>query len=257
MAPRQGHPGLTTPVTAAREDQHRRRAPLPTGAALAMALALGACGFDLPWRAPPPDPALTELPLQDGDLMLDLGPRRLHARRIPAGGPTRLWRTADNVVIAMAGPRIVATAGLPQMLTATRFDGPDPLATPLALTEAAVPARRVIDLMRADRDPAGMRFGVALDCRLRAEPAEGDVTLIEERCRSPDPLPILNRFWIDADTGALLRSDQWIGPGLPTLRIEAFSRPPPRAPAPAPSDLLPAPPPTEPPPTEPPPVAPS
>ena len=31
------------------------------------------------------------------------------------------------------GARVVATSGLPEVLAATRFDGPDPLANPAAL----------------------------------------------------------------------------------------------------------------------------
>ena len=83
-------------------------------------------------------------------------------------------------------------------------------------------ARRLVDLMRPDRDPRGMRFGVPVRCRMRASPLAGDeaVLLVEERCRAGAEGAHRNRFWTDAATGAVLRAEQWVGPDLPPMTVE-------------------------------------
>ncbi|WP_431271452.1 YjbF family lipoprotein [Dankookia sp. P2] len=119
---------------------------------------------------------------------------------------------------------MVATAGFGEMLAATRFDGPDPLADPSALLERPAAARRMVDLMRADRAAEGMRFGVQVECRLQATRTEdAAVLLVEERCRAEGAGRFTNRFWVAAEGGAVLQAWQWIGPGLPMLTVEFLS----------------------------------
>jgi hypothetical protein len=69
---------------------------------------------------------------QDGPQLvrLALGRREASATLIQEQGQRRLWRAPGGVVVSTDGARIVATAGLPQMVMATRFDGPDPLEDP-------------------------------------------------------------------------------------------------------------------------------
>lgn len=157
-------------------------------------------------------------------LRLTLGRRTARARLLQELGERRLWRTGANFVVATDGPRVVATSGWREVLAATRFDGPDPLANPLLLVERSATARRLVDLMTADRDPAGMRFGLEIECRLHARPVEEapGVLLVEERCHGEGiGGGFTNRFWVEAaEGGALLRSEQWIGPGLPPLVLE-------------------------------------
>ncbi|MFC7692497.1 YjbF family lipoprotein [Paeniroseomonas aquatica] len=136
-------------------------------------------------------------------------------------GERRIWRTSGGIVVATEGGRVTATAGLRQMLAATRFEGPDPLARPAALLDHPAEARRLVDLMDADREPDGMRFGISLDCRLRAEPTEdAEVLLVRERCRSRGSSGFTNRFWVEAAGGAVIRAEQWVGPRVPMLVME-------------------------------------
>jgi hypothetical protein len=191
-------------------------------------------GFDR--RAEPPEP-------EGAALRLWLGSRRAHAMLVQATGERRLWRTPGGFALATDGARVVATAGLTQALTASHQEGLDPLADPKALLARGRSLRRQVDLGTADREPGGMRFGVQLDCRLRAREVPEDATtpqaspaaatplaspaattlLVEERCSSPQVAEFTNRFWTDAETGAVLRSEQWIGPSLPVLRLEELA----------------------------------
>lgn len=164
-------------------------------------------------------------------LALGLGARRGLARLVQEEGERRLWRTEGGVVVATEGPRVVATAGLREMLAATRFDGgSDPLLRLPELGEGTIRTTRVVDVMRSGTDPARMRFGLRLDCRLQAAPAPAeDTLLIEESCRGA--ARFTNRFWADAQTYAVFRSEQWVGEDLPPLVVEVVV-------APAPAEVM-------------------
>ena len=157
-------------------------------------------------------------------LALTLGRRQAIATLHQTQGERRLWRTAGGLVVATDGARVVATSGLSEMVAATRFDGPDPLASPLALSGGVAQARRVVDLMRLGRQPDGMSFGLILDCQIRAIEADTETVLLEERCRGD--ASFTNRFWVDPQAGAVFRSEQWIGRGLPPLIVEILTPPP-------------------------------
>jgi hypothetical protein len=157
-------------------------------------------------------------------LALSLGSRRGIARLMQEEGERRLWRTAGGVVIATEGPRVVATAGLREILASTRFEGEDPLQRPAEIGSEGVSYERVVDLMRSGSDPAKMRFGLRLQCRLRPRATEQpDILLIEERCQGA--ARFTNRFWADASTRTVFRSEQWVGEDLPLLVIEVVGPP--------------------------------
>lgn len=151
------------------------------------------------------------------ELLLTLGSRRARARLLQEEGERRLWRSRGGVVVATDGPRIVATAGLPEVLAATRFEGPDGLANPRDAD--GWEGTRIVDLARRGADPARMRFGIRLECRMRAIATDAaEVLLLEETCRGG--ARFVNRFWADARSGGMFRSEQWIGDGLPALRVD-------------------------------------
>lgn len=158
-------------------------------------------------------------------LRLHLGDRTLYAALLQETGERRLWRTATGLAIATDGPRVVATSGLREVLAATRFEGPDPLLSPAALLDRPADARRLVDLMDADRDPEGMRFGIPVKCRLRAKRLRQDaeLLLVEEHCRAERVGSFTNRFWAEVESGAILRAEQWVGPGVPRLTLEFLS----------------------------------
>lgn len=153
-------------------------------------------------------------------LRLALGRRRASAVLIQQQGTRRMWRAPGGVVVATDGARVVGTAGLPQMVTATRFDGPDPLTDPRALLTRTAETRRLVDVSGASRDPSTMRFGLSFDCRLRAAETEDGYILVEERCRVPGLSPVVNRFWAERESGAVGYAEQWIGPGIGPLALD-------------------------------------
>lgn len=193
---------------------------------LLLTCGLGGCGDTL-WSALLPvnlGPPGQDFEPAGPALRLTLRGRSRHAALVQEVGERRLWRTAGNQVVETEGGRVVATAGMGEMLAATRFDGPDPLATPAALLDRPALARRMVDLMRADRSAEGMRFGVQVECRLRAKPTEdATVLLVEETCRAAGAGRFTNQFWVAAEGGAVLQARQWIGPGQPMLEVEFLS----------------------------------
>ena len=155
-------------------------------------------------------------------LLVTYGSQRKVMTMIQGNGEQRMWRSADGMVLATDGARVVATAGTATSLAATRFDSPDPLDDVTRLTERPATARRVVDLVPSSRDPNRMRFGVALECRMRAERVTEGL-FVEERCGGG--ARFVNRYWADAETGAVWRSEQWVGVEDRPVMIEVVSPP--------------------------------
>jgi hypothetical protein len=135
-------------------------------------------------------------------------------------GRRRLWRAGEGMALMTDGPRVVATAGLAEVLIGTRVVGADPLLAPEALLAGEAETLRLVDLGTAAGGPEGMRFGLAITCRLRAMAPEASPAVIEveEYCRGPRGIgAFANRFTLRRGDGAALRTEQWIGPGLPPL----------------------------------------
>jgi hypothetical protein len=158
-------------------------------------------------------------PVGSGPVLRVTGARRPFLfTLVQASGERRLWRAEGGAAIATEGPRITATAGLGPGLAATRLDQPDPLADPAALLGRSATTRRSIDLRGAEGEAAGLRFGVALSCRLAAV-AEGAWLVVTETCTGAD-IAFENRFEAEAATGAVRRSRQWVGDAV--LEVEAL-----------------------------------
>ncbi|EFH09476.1 YjbF family lipoprotein [Pseudoroseomonas cervicalis] len=196
---------------------------------LPLLLLLAGCAA-LPWGTAPPreeraEP-LPELAASEDDtpsLRLSWPGGSAIALLIQQNGETRLWRSQGGVVVATEGARITATAGLRQWIAASRLDGPDPLEEPLSLAARPATLRRQLDLMDSRRQPEGMRFGVALNCRLSAAP-QGDALLLSERCHGAGTPGFTNRYWADPATGGIWRSEQWVGEaGM--MRMEVITPP--------------------------------
>ena len=155
-------------------------------------------------------------------LLVTYGSQRKLMTLIQGTGEQRMWRSDDGTVIATDGARVVATAGISTSLAATRFDSPEPLSDVTTLLDRPAAARRVVDLVPANRDTDRMRFGVSLECRLRAARVEEGL-YVEERCGGG--ARFLNRYWADPETGAVWRSEQWVGIDNRPLLIEVVSPP--------------------------------
>ncbi len=155
----------------------------------------------------------------EGPLLLLTAPRRAALVPISQGGGRVLWRgQGSNIAIATEGARVVATAGLAQTLSATRLEGPDPLEDPRTLAGRQARLRRMVDLAGANREPEGMRFGLMLDCLLEGE-AQGGWILVEEHCRGRG-VSFTNRYWALAETGQVVRSEQWAGDTVGSLVLQ-------------------------------------
>jgi hypothetical protein len=182
-----------------------------------------------PTRHKAPDGILTEIETETGPavtdgpaLLVSYGSQRKVLTMIQGNGEQRMWRSDDGTVVATDGARVVATAGTVTNLAATRFDNPDPLDDVTALVERPAMARRVVDLIPASRDPNRMRFGIALECRMRAARVPEGL-FVEERCGGG--ARFVNHYWADAETGAIWRSEQWVGMDRRPMVIEVISPP--------------------------------
>jgi hypothetical protein len=184
-----------------------------------LALLLAGCG-DTPLAEAlrgPVGPAQA-LPVAGPSLLVTGARRPFRFTLLQESGSQRLWRAEGGAALSTRGARIIATAGLGAGLAATRLEGSDPLDDPRALLGREVSSLRSIDLQGATRSPSDLRFGVQLSCRLTAE-AEGAWLVASERCTG-EGLDFTNRFWAEATTGAVRRSEQWVGDAV--LTVEAF-----------------------------------
>jgi Group 4 capsule polysaccharide lipoprotein gfcB, YjbF len=132
--------------------------------------------------------------------------------------PVRL-EGARCLVFVTEGARGVATAGLPVMLLASSAIGHDPLRSVVKPGPGPVRLAHSLDMAGANGRPEQMRFGQVVQCRMEAEePAIGGVIERVEICEGAAVFS--NHFWFRAADGVLIRSEQWIGRGLPPLRLE-------------------------------------
>jgi hypothetical protein len=152
-------------------------------------------------------------PAVAGPTLLVTGARRpFRFTLLQEAGGQRLWRAEGGAALSTQGPRITATAGLGAGLAATRLEATDALEDPRALLGREVQSLRSIDLQGASRDPEDLRFGVQLACRMTAA-AEGAWVVVAERCTG-EGIDFTNRFWAEAATGTIRRSEQWVGDAM-------------------------------------------
>lgn len=125
------------------------------------------------------------------------------------------YRDAAGRSIRMHDGAVVATEGVGVDLEAVRFAEDDPVAnqTPLARW----PDRLFREYQYQWRH--GPQYGITLACeyqRLARETIEiveltFDVVRVVETCTNQER-QVVNTYWVEADTGFIWRSEQWLGP---------------------------------------------
>jgi hypothetical protein len=141
-----------------------------------------------------------------------------------------IWLGPNKSSIMTAYGRILRTAGLQNNLTDQVFQNRDPLANPVAVDWDTAEATRSVDYN------SEIGFGYKVNCTyeeidtgpIKIIEASHEVRLIVEKCES-DAIRwrFKNKFWIDAATGFIWKSEQWTHPlqkspiRLQTLRPSA------------------------------------
>ena len=152
------------------------------------------------------------------------GPRSLLVLAEVAG-PELRWLSADKAMLVTRQGRIVKTAGLTDDLTATRFArGGDVLGREASCLSGAS-LERLIDLQ------ARFRYGTPILSSFRLEGPE-EITILERRYNTvrvveKNHCPLLdwtfeNTWWVDATTGFVWKSLQWVTPDMPVFEVAAL-----------------------------------
>jgi len=135
------------------------------------------------------------------------------------------WISAENEVIVTRRGRVVETYGLPVNLKQTTFLTGDPVGRPLSALEATTECMRTIDLEPRHID------GVLVRSRFASDGAD-DLTILgdhkatslwtEANAASELDWEFKNQYWIDARSGYVWKSRQYLSPRLPALEIIVY-----------------------------------
>lgn len=130
-------------------------------------------------------------------------------------GDRLFWVSRDGLSIATEHGRIVRTSGFPGNLTGGKTTTRDPLALPHAQGWGDYSLHRILDFNE------DFGFSHPMECTLR-ELGPEDITILgstftalkfAERCKVPTlKWSFENTHWMDAQTGFLWRTRQWISP---------------------------------------------
>ena len=210
-------------------------------ALLAMATALGACASEAPnyFRRlggaiadtvvpPEPEPRpertraeLNEIPSATIAVSFD-GPRTFLVPLADNGGYLD-YRDADGRGIRMLGGAVAGTEGLGKDLAAVRHAVDDPVAHPRPLAEWPGALFRAYQFRQREGQP----YLITLSCRLETVVRETieiieltyDVVRVSETCGN-QRREVVNTYWVDAETGFIWKSRQWLTPDIGHATVE-------------------------------------
>ncbi len=137
----------------------------------------------------------------------------------------RHWLSADRAAVVTRHGRVVATAGFPENIRATRFRGGDPLGGAPHRLDRPVRYRRTVDL------DAGGLYGLPVEATLaplgaaRIEIAglQLETVLLGEANSAPAAdWSFDNRYWVDRIDGFVWKSVQHIARSFPPIEIEVL-----------------------------------
>jgi hypothetical protein len=133
------------------------------------------------------------------------------------------WISSDKITLVTRDGRLVRTAGLPENLVGTNFVGDDPLVRAGNKIPGQSTSSRTIDLR-----PQNL-FGIPVQTTLIVEgPRQIEIvgrhysTIQIRELASVELLDweFENLFWVDAQTGFVWKSLQYISPDLPPVEME-------------------------------------
>ena len=136
-------------------------------------------------------------------------------------GDLQYWVASGKQVLLMRNGLVVRTTGLQPALDGTRFDGQSPFKRGLHRVADDERSTRWIDIYQ------GQQVGLAVNSRFVRKGLE-TVTIVDkpyvlQRIDEKFEIPALgfsgtNHYWVRAEDGVILQSEQYVTPGL-ELRI--------------------------------------
>jgi hypothetical protein len=165
---------------------------------------------------------LDEIPFATIALTFGDGPRTFLVPLADNGGYLNYLDSGGHGLV-MLGGAVAGTQALGQDLEAVRHQPDDPVAHPTPV--AGWPGRVWRDYQFAQR--SGTEYSITLACvfeRLVRETIDiveidFDVVRISEVCTNAKR-QVINTYWVEAETGFIWKSTQWIGPHLEPATVE-------------------------------------
>lgn len=165
---------------------------------------------------------LDEIPFATIALTLGDGPRTFLVPLADNGGYLNYLGSGGHGLV-MLGGAVAGTQALGQDLEAVRHQPNDPIAHPTPV--AGWPGQVDRDYQFAQR--SGAEYSITLACvfeRLVRETIEiveidFEVVRISEVCTNARR-QVVNTYWVEAETGFIWKSEQWLGPHLEPATIE-------------------------------------
>jgi hypothetical protein len=165
---------------------------------------------------------LTEIPSATIALSFGDGPRTFLVPLADNGGYLNYLDSGGHGLV-MLGGAVTGTQALGQDLDAVRHHPEDPIAHPTPVADW--PGQVYRDYQFAQRD--GAAYSINLACvfeRLVRETIEiveidFEVVRISEVCTNAKR-QVVNTYWVEADTGFIWKSEQWLGPHLEQATVE-------------------------------------
>jgi hypothetical protein len=165
---------------------------------------------------------LNQIPSATIALSLGDGPRTFLVPLADNGGYLNYLDSGGHGLVMLKGA-VTGTQALGKDLEAVRYHPDDPIANPTPVADW--PGEVYRDYQFAQR--SGAEYSITLACvfeRLARETIEiveidFDVVRISEVCTNARR-QITNTYWVEAETGFIWKSRQWLGPHLEQATIE-------------------------------------
>ena len=165
---------------------------------------------------------LDQIPYATIALSLGGGPRSFIVPLADNGGYLT-YQDANRRGLVMLGGAVTGTLALGGDLRTVQHDRHDPVAYPQPLADW--PGRVFRDYQFKARD--GAEYRITLDCMFQTVAAETveiveiafDLVRVSEICTNA-ARQVTNTYWVEADTGFIWKSEQWLGPRLGQATIE-------------------------------------